>query len=152
MKNHPVNLFFLLFGITIFTACNDKKECANPETLKKEIIKTEKEFEIAAKNMGIAEAFYFYADSNAVIKRGENVLIKGKENIKLYYSKPYFLNASVVWTPDFVDVSERGDLAYTYGKYVWQAQDSTCVIHEETGIFHTVWKKQKDGSWKYVWD
>ena len=104
------------------------------------------------KEKGIAEAFWYYADSNAVIKRKNDSLIKGKEAIKNFYSDNFYKTATVSWSPDFIDVSGNGDLGYTYGKYLWQSKDSSGKINESRGIFHTVWKKQKDGSWRYVWD
>jgi ketosteroid isomerase-like protein len=58
-----------------------------------------------------------------------------------------FKNASVKWSPDFIDVSSSGDLGYTYGKYVWESKDSTGKTTASKGIFHTVWEKQKDGNW-----
>jgi len=117
-----------------------------------EIAQAEKDFEKMAAEKGIAEAFWYYADSNAVIKRGNDSLIQGKENIKNYYSADYYKTASVTWSPDFIDVSDKGDMAYTYGKYIWQAKDSSGKTNEFKGVFHTVWKRQKDGNWKYVWD
>lgn len=100
---------------------------------------------------GIAEAFYFYAAPDAVIKRENDTLIIGKENIRTYYEKKQLINAKVTWAPDFIEVSASADLAYTFGKYVWTVKKDTSVT-EHKGIFHTVWKKQPDGSWKYVWD
>jgi len=35
---------------------------------------------------GLAEAFYFFADDNAVILRGNDSLNYSKENIKHYYT------------------------------------------------------------------
>jgi ketosteroid isomerase-like protein len=32
--------------------------------------------------------------------------------------------AIVTWTPDFIDVSQDGSMAYTYGKYLWKIPDS----------------------------
>jgi len=43
-------------------------------------------------------------------------------------------------------------MAYTYGKYTMTIIDSAGESKVSNGIFHTVWKKQKDGSWKFVWD
>jgi len=43
---------------------------------------TEKAFEKMASEKGLAEAFYYFADENAVIKRGNDSLIIGKENIR----------------------------------------------------------------------
>lgn len=122
------------------------------EKVKQEIIQVEKDFEKMTAEKGIAEGFAFFADANGVIKRGSDSIISGKAGIHNYYSAAYFKTASVKWAPDFVDVAEDGSMAYTYGKYSWQSKDSTGKISETRGVFHTVWKKQPDGSWRYVWD
>src|SRR5436190_424557 len=105
---------FVCLAITFLFSCNSQKENENPDKTKEEIIKAEKEFEAAAKNKGIAEAFYSFADENAVIKREHDTLIKGNENIKSYYQNPAYKNADVSWTPDFTDVSADGNMGYTY--------------------------------------
>jgi ketosteroid isomerase-like protein len=88
----------------------------------------------------------------AVIKRENDTLIKGKENIRAYYETRELKNATVKWTPDFIEVSESGDLGYTYGQYLWTIISAEGDTSEFKGVFHTVWKRQDDGSWKYVWD
>ncbi|MFQ3608307.1 MAG: nuclear transport factor 2 family protein [Chloroherpetonaceae bacterium] len=120
--------------------------------IKEEIIKIERAFQQMTVNKGIAEAFYIFADENAVIKRENDTLIIGKENIRTYYQQKQLKNVKVEWKPDFVEVSQSGDMAYTYGKYIWEFINQDGSTKQITGIFHTVWKKQKDGSWKYVWD
>lgn len=105
-----------------------------------------------AAEKGIAYAFWFYADSAAVIKRGNDSLIHGKEGIRNFYSAPYFATARVKWSPDRVEVSGSGDMGSSYGRYEWVSTDSLGAKHTSTGVFHTVWKKQADGSWKYIWD
>lgn len=137
-------------GLILCTSCantNNKQEQARDE-----IRRAEKDFEKMAVEKGIAEAFSFFADTSAVIKRENDTLISGRDAIRNYYSADYFKSASVKWSPDFTDASEDGKWGYTYGKYIWQSKDSTGITHETTGVFHTVWKKQKDGTWKYTWD
>jgi len=124
----------------------------NKEEIKKEILQTEKAFEKMTSEKGIAEAFYHFADKNAIIKRENDTLISGNENIKTYYQKKGLKDATVNWTPDFIDVSESGDLGYTYGKFTWKLKGDDGKIVEYKGVFHTVWKRQNDNSWKYVWD
>ena len=141
--------FIVLLGIFLLTSCN---KYINKDEIKKEIFNTEKAFEKMASEKGIVEAFYYYADENAAIHRENDTLIIGKENIKIYYSKKNLNNAIVNWTPDYVDVSDCGTLGYTYGKYVWKIKNTKGEIVEYKGIFHTVWKKQKDNNWKFVWD
>jgi ketosteroid isomerase-like protein len=122
------------------------------EEIKKEILQTEKAFEKMTSEKGIGEAFYHFADKNAIIKRENDTLISGNENIKIYYQKKGLKDATVTWTPDFIDVSESGDLGYTYGKFIWKIKGDDGKILEYKGVFHTVWKRQNDNSWKYVWD
>ena len=152
MKIRNRKLIIAFCAITAFVAYTWNSQAQGKNDLKEAIMKTEKEFNEAAKTKGIAEAFYYYADENAVIKRQNDTLIKGKENIKLYYLNPKYRSAEVTWTPDFVDVSSDGTMGYTYGKYSWKMKDAEGKISEYNGIFHTVWKKQVNGSWRYVWD
>jgi len=102
---------------------------------------------------GIEKAFLNYADDNAVLERND-VLIKGKRSIAQSFKDlpSSSTKVSLTWKPDFVDVSNAGDLGYTYGKYKYTSIDSLGKKHEAEGIFHTVWKRQPDGKWKYVWD
>jgi hypothetical protein len=139
---------FLMICILALISC---KNSTNTDSARNEILQTEKAFEKMLSEKGAAEAFYYFADQNAVIRRGNDSLITGKENIKLYYDKNFNPNARLSWTPDFIGVSDCGSLGYTYGKYIYAVRDSTGKNIENKGIFHTVWKKQKDG-WRYVWD
>jgi len=142
-------LILIILIILFITACEHPK---SKEEIKKEIFQTEKDFERMVMERGATDAFYNFADENAVIKRDNDSLIFGKENIKNYYKSNDIKNATVNWTPDFIDVSEDGSLGYTYGKYVWIIKDDSGKTTEYNGIFHTVWKRQPDKSWKYVWD
>jgi len=144
----PFRILLLAF---LFIAC---KNSANESDMKKwkfEIMLVEKSFNDMAHKDGLAKAFEFYAAENGVIKRGKSI-IKGKNTIRQWYEKDVRPNESLTWTPTFVDVSENGDMAYTYGDYIFRYLDSLGNKKESKGIFHTVWKRQKDGSWRFVYD
>jgi len=121
------------------------------KALKVEIIQVEQDFAMMAKEEGVQAAFLFFAAEDAVLNRN-NTVLKGKQAIQDYFEKQSLKNVQLDWKPDFVEVSLSGDLAYTYGGYTFSAMDSNGDSLQSTGIFHTVWKKQADGSWKYVWD
>jgi ketosteroid isomerase-like protein len=142
----------MLFSYLLLSSCNSKTEIQSQDALKAAIFKAENDFKNLSHTKGIAIAFYTFADDNAVIKRENDTIIRGKENIKKYYSNPKFEKAFVTWKPDFVEVSKDGEMAYTYGKFLWTFKDSLGNKKDFKGLFHTVWKKQKDGTWKYVWD
>lgn len=113
------------------------------------VLKTEKEFESMVVEKGMAVAFAHFADEQGVIQRRDS-LIKGKNAIYNYHAISPLKQVKLNWEASFVDVS--GDLAYTYGPYSFSAVDSTGNPVQAQGIFHTVWKRQLDGTWKYVWD
>ncbi len=135
----------------IFMISCNTSDSNSIEKWKMEIEQVEKEFNDLAQEEGITKAFATYAANDGVIKR-KGKLIKGKQAIAEWYQKDSKPNESLTWKPDFIDVSSSGDLAYTYGTYIFSSVDSTGTARENTGTFHTVWKRQADGSWKFVWD
>ncbi len=154
MKNYSTKILTFMVPVLFFCAFAQslKAQEANTEPAKKQIANAEADFAKMVAEQGIAKAFYYFADDNATIKRQNDTLITGKENIRKFYATPFYEAANVTWSPDFIEVSAAGDLGYTYGKYVWKGNDGSGKPVEYHGVFHTVWKKNKNGEWKYVWD
>jgi ketosteroid isomerase-like protein len=60
---------------------------------------------------------------------------------------------TLTFASDKVDVAASGDLAAARGSYKLTATDpKTKAVTTETGTFVTVYKPQKDGTWKAIWD
>ena len=152
MKSHPLKLIILLLAI-LALGCNPKTNEDSIEKWKQEIVDTEHAFAALAKSDGIPQAFLAFAADSAVLMRSNNLVI-GKKEIAKYYESRWENNkeVSLSWEPEFVDVSRSGDMGYTYGPFVFSITDSTGVTRENRGFFHTVWKRQEDGNWRYVWD
>lgn len=135
---------FVIIMLFIGCAMESKKT-----TWIEEIKQTEKAFADMLAREGMHDAFVAFAAEDAVLLRNEELIV-GKQAIDDYYRG---VNATgLVWEPDHIEVAGSGDLAYTYGKYTYTYQDKEGNIQQSTGVFHTVWKRQNDGSWKYVWD
>ena len=139
-------LFFVIISIFSCDIARDKNRRESQE-----IKALEKEFMEKVREWGVRDAFVYFADDSAVLLRN-NRLVKGKREIEAYYDQSSFQGIKLVWEPEFVEVTRCGDLAYTYGPYTYSSKDSTGNEMVSRGIFHTIWKKQKDGSWKYVFD
>lgn len=144
-------LFSLIVCFTILSCQSPSNVAIDINKCKAEIIQAEKDFEMMAAEKGIKEAFLFYASDSVAINRF-NLIYKGKKQINLYFDYVKMNDVKLNWTPDFVDVASSGDMGYTYGKYTYTHKDSTGKTVENKGVFHTVWKKQADGNWKFVWD
>ena len=120
------------------------------DVCRKEIVQTERDFEKMAAEKGVAAAFSYYVSDSGVISAGEKIF-RGKSEVREHYEKWKYKDVRLTWSPDFVDVSKSGDLGYTYGHYNFSFRDSTGKVNESHGIFHTVWKRQPDGSWRFVY-
>jgi ketosteroid isomerase-like protein len=143
--------------LCILTCCScnsgNEKNVISQETWKDEILATERAFAKMAMDDGIPAAFLEYAAEDAVLLRNNNLII-GREALRESYSEQHAggTKVSLNWSPDFVDVSLSGDLGYTYGKYTFTTTDSVGHTNVMEGVFHTVWKRQPDGKWRFVWD
>lgn len=142
----------VLFSVLILSACTNKTKLTMTEKYKAEVMKAEADFTQMAKEKGVSVAFLAFADEDAVLSRGK--LIKGKAEIKAYFEAQSvnYKDLKLDWKPDFVDVSESGDLAYTYGSYTSKVLTNDGSVSNGSGTFHTVWKRQSNGEWKFVWD
>jgi len=137
--------------VVIINACHLPSVPSSPQKLKSELFAVEKEFCAMAQTDGIQKAFVYFAADSAVILR-RNTVLKGKEAIRLQYASFPQKGSKLEWAPDFADVSASGDLGYTYGRYTLTSTDSIGHTTKNEGVFHTVWKRQPDGQWRFVWD
>ena len=140
-----------LAAIVLLVGCEYGVSKEDLEKAKSEIIQAERDFAEMAREQSIAAAFAEFADSAGVIRRG-NKIIQGKEAIGEFYDTDAWRESQLEWTPSFVDVAASADLGYTYGNSTYSWRDSLGNLHQHSGVFHTVWKKQKDGTWRFVWD
>lgn len=142
--------YILIFSLLL--SCNNQEAIQKKQdAAKEEILQTEKAFEKMAAEEGLKIAFTHYGASDAVINRNDSLHI-GLAAIASFYARPAKGTIQLHWTPDFVTVASSCDMGYTYGKYVFRITDAAGKTNEYKGIFHTVWKKQPDGAWRFVWD
>jgi ketosteroid isomerase-like protein len=120
-----------------------------PEILKQ----MEADFMKAAAEKGSVGYMSYYAADAVELPNGTDA-IKGKDSIAKTMG---FLDQSgnkLEWTPEFADMSSSGDLGYTYGTYAFTSKDKDKDGKPITdrGKYTSIWKKQKDGTWKVVLD
>jgi ketosteroid isomerase-like protein len=137
--------------VPLFYGCSPQKNPDAADGYRSEIIETERAFAEMAAAEGLQAAFAEFAAEDAVIQRNDS-LIRGRAAIAAFYADPRYRGVELAWSPERIDVSACGDLGYTWGSYTFTATDSLGATHRSGGIFHTVWKRQPDGSWKFVWD
>jgi ketosteroid isomerase-like protein len=93
----------------------------------------------------------YYADDAVEVPNGEDA-IQGKANIAKTMGFLDDKKNQLVWTPVGADISASGDLGYTWGTYEFRSKDKDGKPTVDYGKYTSIWKKQKDGSWKVVLD
>lgn len=59
---------------------------------------------------------------------------------------------TLAWTPTKGEVIGAGDVGYTTGTSLLKGRGPDGKMVERRGEYLTVWRKQKDGSWKVIFD
>jgi ketosteroid isomerase-like protein len=124
---------------------------ASPKPSAETLKQLEADFMKAAAEKGSAGYMSYYADDAVEVPNG-GPLIPGKENIAKGMGFLDDKNNSLTWTPVGADISASGDLGYTYGTFEFRSKDKDGKPVVDQGKYTSIWKKQRDGSWKVVLD
>jgi ketosteroid isomerase-like protein len=111
----------------------------------------EAEFMKATGERGSQGYISYYADDAVEVPNGAP-LIQGKVNIAKTMGFLDEKDNQLTWTPVGADISASGDLGYTYGTFEFRSKDRDGKPVVDHGKYASIWKKQKDGSWKVVLD
>ena len=114
------------------------------------VMETDRAFSRLAQERGIREAFLAYAAADAVMFREGVGPVRGHEAIgRAMQQRP---GVTLTWEPEFADVAASGDLAYSWGWYVFTSPDKEGVARASHGNYVSIWRRQPDGGWKWVID
>lgn len=121
------------------------------EKLKAEVAAMEDAFCAMAKSHGLRAAFQHFAAPDVAFIDTDPRQWRGPAAV-LQRIGPDQPGKSLTWSAYFTDVSDDGTLAYNYGRYEFRRTAADGKVSVATGWFLTIWKRQPDGSWKYVMD
>jgi ketosteroid isomerase-like protein len=135
--------FSLLLIIFVLFSCSEKKPVANPQVLKDADIA----FSDYSVKHGIQKAFIEFADDSVVLLKPKRMPIVGKLSLIKSYEGKSDSGVVLIWKPAKAIIAESGELGYTYGFWTFVAKTDT-----SHGTYLTVWKKDKNGRWRYIAD
>lgn len=100
-------------------------------------------------NTDVEEELSHFAE-NAVLMPPNSSPVIGIKNIRpaLEEMIKNKINLGTPKGPDWIEVSESGDLAYDFGKYNIETESPDGII-SETGYYISIYKKI-DGQWKFM--
>lgn len=135
-----LSLFFLLSN-----SCKQKNNLPKKKSTE-EIIKADEAFSDLSKKEGMKKAFIEYIDNDGVLLRPGRLPVIGANAID-FLSQVNDSSYTLTWSPAGAGIAASDDLGYSYGIYKLELKDT--VVR---GTYVSVWKKQKDGKWKFVLD
>jgi ketosteroid isomerase-like protein len=146
----PILVVSFLVAPIVFPVARPKA-AASPRATAETLKQLEGEFMKAALEKGSQGYMSYYADDAVEVPNGA-ALIQGKVNIAKGMGFLDDKNNQLTWTPVGADISSSGDLGYTYGNYEFHSKDKDGKPSVDYGKYTSIWKFQKDGSWKVVLD
>ena len=125
-------------------ACN--QPVTDTAKMEHEIVQADKDMSALAMKEGFLKVLLTYADDNVVKFNDKSLPIIGKSEFKKSIGDKAGTRL-LSWEPVKVEVARSGELGYTWGN--WKLTEKDTAYY---GNYFTVWKKQSDGSWKFVLD
>jgi len=152
MKSYSF-LLLLFISILIFVSgCNYKDCCKAGKKQTDSLIKTDIAFSYMSVKEGNQKAFLFYCSDSAILFREGSYPIIGRDSLLASFMKRKSSGRTLSWKPTKAEIALSNDLGYTIGEWLLTMPDSSGKIREFRGNYFTIWKKQKDGKWKFVVD
>jgi ketosteroid isomerase-like protein len=100
---------------------------------------------------GGGKAFASCFSEDATTLSNGQAPVHGREAIArqaTWLAKDYQL----AWTPTDAVMSAAGEMGYTWGHYEGRSRDADGNAKVTTGRYMTIWRKERDGSWKVLLD
>jgi hypothetical protein len=102
------------------------------------VVAAERAFAADGLALGIQASFLKHSADEAIVLAPEPVLAHA------LYGTPRPKGKPLVWWPLWAAIARSGDLGFTTGPYTYDGQPG--------GWYFTIWAKQADGGWKWLFD
>lgn len=102
------------------------------------VVAAERAFAADGLELGVQGSFYKHAAPTGIVFSPEPQLAKA------VFEKPQPKGPPLVWWPLWAGIARSGDLGFTTGPYTFDGQPRAW--------YFTVWAKQPDGSWRWLFD
>jgi ketosteroid isomerase-like protein len=123
----------------------------DPTKLKNEVAAMEDAFCAMAQEKGLLAAFQHFAAPDVAFIDTDPRKFRGPSAVleRMGPDKP---GVKLTWSASFTDVSADGTLGYNYGRFESRRAGPDGQEIVRGGFFLTIWKRQPDGTWRYVMD
>lgn len=141
----------LLIVVALASLIAPATSASSKESLRRELAAMEDKFCAMAQEKGVLAAFEHFAAPDVAFIDTDPRKFRGIEAVRKRMAG-FPSDAKLTWSALFTDVSDDGTLGYNYGRFDSRGPGPDGKERIRGGFFLSIWKKQPDGSWKYVMD
>ena len=143
--------FIMSIMIAVFF-CACQQQATDTKAEGEKLMQLSRDWSKSAQTDSIEKTLSYWADDAVLMSPGQPPL-KGKDAIRTMATETSKIPGfKISWEPLSVSVSQNGDMAYMIEQNQISVNDSTGKSITEFNKGVTIWRKEKDGSWKNVVD
>jgi ketosteroid isomerase-like protein len=135
----PLLIGALSLGLALPAAAAKKPAPAPPPLTPAPVVAAERAFAADGVALGIKQSFLQHMADDAIVFQPDPV--NAREAISAQSDRP---GPKLEWWPVWAGIAASGDFGFTTGPYA--------VDGARRGHYVTIWKKQADGAWKWLYD
>ena len=140
---------YILFTGLLYSCINmDNRIIFPAEEARRQMLEADRSFSNMSRDKGMKAAFIEYIDSAGVLLRPNQVPLLGGNAID-YLTNINDTAFHLTWEPKNGTIAKSGDLGFSYGVYKLVPSTKDTAIF---GTYVSIWRKQANGSWKFVLD
>ena len=114
------------------------------------LLQADRDFNAATSARGLEGWMEFMSD-DSVLQRDK--VYAGRDAIRAEMAQDFASpDTKLTWKPTSGQMFDSGAMGFTTGDWEFRSKDPKGNKVAVKGQYLTVWKKQKDGSWKVLWD
>jgi len=135
----------IIIAAILFSSCNTKQGDTSKQAAE-QIWSADTAMSNLAIKEGFFQALLKYADDSVIVPREGKLPMIGKTEVAKGWAERPMIK-ELTWKPLRAEAAQSGEIGYSFGYAIYQGKDTTTYTN-----YCTIWKKQKDGSWKFVYD
>lgn len=154
---HTLSLLLILLLVVSCRTRVDSPRAMNPAAAMRqkaidEIKEADQNFSLLSEKQGMAKAFTTYAANDVIKLNDGSAPTVGFDSLRAQMSRLPANGSVLTWQVLKADAAQSGELGYTFGQWMLTGKDKKGARTVQYGVYVTVWKRQRNGQWRFVID
>jgi ketosteroid isomerase-like protein len=142
MRSILCSVVLCAFALTAFAQ-------SDPAAVKQALLKADRDFNTATQQHHL-DGWMQYMDDDGIVQHAKPMV--GKDAVRAAMKDLDSPDYHLTWEPDEAYPMPGGKMGYTRGHWTLNTKDEKGSPLKITGQYLTIWRLNKQGDWKIIWD